>query len=135
MGLKDFLKKLVVGEPVKKESTKVDPSSLKVEREFFTKVVGVTFGNDDGSSRQEIISKCKEGDDVIFRPISMKGHPEAIGVFTAGGKQLGFLDAELATELREKYPMNPMSSTIGNITGGHDGKNYGCNLRIVIYRR
>lgn len=135
MGFKDFLKKLIVGEPAKKEPQKIDTSKLKVERDFFSKVVGVTFGNDDGSSRQAIISNCKAGDDVIFRPIAMKDHPEAVGVFTADGKQLGFLDTNLAAELREKYPMNPMSATIGNITGGHDGKNYGCNLHIIIYRK
>lgn len=103
-----------------------------VVRDFNSKVVGVTFGNADGSSRQEIIKNCSPGDDLIFKPVPTVEYPDAVGVFTKTGKQLGHLNAELAAELKSKYPNNPMSVTINDITGGGE-KNYGCNIHIVIY--
>lgn len=108
------------------------PAKLSVLRDFNTKIVGVTFGNDDGSSRQAIIKKSKEGEDIILKPIPTDEYPDAIGVFNKRGEQLGHINAELAAELKNKYPNNPMSVTINNITGGGD-KNYGCNLHIIIY--
>ena len=110
----------------------VNPSKLTIIRDFNTKVVGVTFGNDDGSSRQAIIKNCKAGEDIIFKPVPTAEYPDAIGVFNKRGQQLGHLSAELAAEIKNKYGHNPMSVTINNITGGGD-KSYGCNLHIIIY--
>lgn len=117
----------------KSKQTAVRVDTSKIEHDFFSKVVGVTFNNDDGSSRQKIISKLKAGDELVFRPVSVQGHPEAVGVFTTGGKQLGHLTAELAGELRNKYPTNPVSATVAQVTGGGD-RSYGCNIHIVIYQ-
>lgn len=116
----------------KSGSGAVGSSKLSVIRDFNTKVVGVTFSNDDGSSRQEIIKNSKAGEDIIFKPVPTADYPDAIGVFNKRGQQLGHLNAELAAEMKNKYTNNPMSVTINNITGGGD-KNYGCNLHIIIY--
>lgn len=113
----------------------VSKSSLSVESDFYTKVAGVTFDNADGTSRQSIIKKCSPGEDVIFKPMPSKEYPDAIGVFTAKGKQLGFLKAELAHEMKYQYGTNPMSATISDITGGDNGKSFGVNLHIVIYKK
>lgn len=108
---------------------------LEVLTDFYSKVVGVTFNNDDGSSRQKNIAACKAGQGVIFRPVEVKGHPEAVAVFTENGKQLGNLNAELAAELRGKYATNAMQATIAEVTGGAGDKpTYGCNLHIIIYK-
>lgn len=114
------------------KNKKEKQGSLTVARDFNTKVVGVTFGNDDGSSRQEYIKRMKTGDDIIFKSMATKEHPEAIGVFNKNGQQLGYLNAELASEIKEKYPINPMSVTVSGVTGGGD-KTFGCNLHIIIY--
>lgn len=106
--------------------------SRSIVRDFNSKVVGVTFGNDDGTSRQEIIKACNPGDDLILKPVPTTEYPDAIGVFTKSGKQLGHINAELAAELKSDYPNNPMSVTVNNITGGGD-KTYGCNIHIIIY--
>ncbi len=109
-----------------------DTSKAIVIKEFHTKVVGVTFKNDDGTSRQEHIKNCSIGEDAIFKPVPTDEFPNAIGVFTANGKQLGHLSEDVACELKNQYPTNPMSVTISNITGGGD-YNYGCNIKITIY--
>ena len=120
---------------VKEETPSFDSSNAEIERDFYTKVVGVTFKNKDGSDRQKILSKCKNGDDIIFKPTPSKEYPDAIGVFTPDGKQLGNVNAELALELKNKYPMHFMKVKVANITGGTDGLSYGCNLHIVIYKK
>lgn len=114
-------------------SVRMDMQFYDVVSDFHTKVVGVTFKNDDGTNRQKIISGCVPGQDIIFRPTPTKKYPEAIGVFTTKGKQLGNVNAELASDLIHKYPNNKMKVTISDITGGGD-KNYGCNLHVVIYK-
>ena len=110
-------------------------SARAIERDFYTKVAGVTFDNADGTSRQSIIKKCSPGEDVIFKPMPSKEYPDAIGVFTTKGQQLGFLKAELAHEMKYQYGTNPMSATISDITGGDNGKSFGVNLHIVIYKK
>lgn len=112
----------------------IDVNNLVVERDFHTKVVGVTFNNDDGTSRQAIIASCKPGEDIILKPVPTKEYPDAIGVFNKKGQQLGHLGAELAAEIKTKWGYNPMSITIASLTGGGD-RAYGCNLHIVIYQK
>lgn len=126
----------------KKNKAKADPnvayfdaSKATVLRDFHTKVAGVTFKNDDGTSRQDIIRTLSVGSDVVFRPVEIKGHPEAIAVYSNTGKQIGFLNAYLAEEMRDRYAQNPMSVVISSISGGEDDKSLGCNLHIVIYEK
>lgn len=121
--------------PQKESPTRFDMSKAKVLRDFHTKVAGVTFLNADGSKRQDIIRSLPVGSDVVFRPMAMKDHPEAIGVFTTSGKQIGFLGKQLAIEMRDKYAQNPMSAVVAGINGGEEGKSLGCNLHIIIYEK
>lgn len=119
--------------PATQGKNAVKASDLRVLRDFRTKIVGVTFGNADGSSRQKIIANCKVGQGVVFRPMNDPQHPESIGVFTENGQQLGHLAADLARDMRDKYPQNPMRAEIASITGGGD-YNYGCSIHITIYK-
>lgn len=113
---------------------RVDMSKLTIVEDFHTKVVGVTFNNDDGTSRQSIIKNCKAGDDIVFKPVPTNEYPDAIGVFNAKGQQLGHLSQGVAAEIKNKYGYNPMSVTVSNVTGGGD-LSYGCNLHIVVYEK
>lgn len=115
-------------------STQVDINKLSVLEDFYTKVVGVTFNNDDGTSRQNIIKNCKAGEDIIFKPLPTEKYPDAIGVFNKRGQQLGHLSQGVAAEIKNKYGYNPMSVTISDITGGGD-LSYGCNLHIIVYEK
>ncbi len=111
----------------------IDSSKLTIKRDFHTKVVGVSFKNDDGTSRQKYIKECKPGDGIVFKPLPMPKYPYAIGVFTEkDGKQLGHLKDELATEITQNYGYNLMQVTVDSVTGGGEST-YGCNLHIIIY--
>lgn len=112
----------------------IDMNKLSVVRDFHTKVVGVTFNNDDGSSRQAIIKNSKIGEDIIVKHLPTAEYPDAIGVFNKKGQQLGHLSQSVAAEIKNEFGYNPMSITISNITGGGD-YNYGCNLHIIIYAK
>ena len=69
---------------------------------FFTKVVGVTHPNSDGSDRQEIIQGCKPCEQVFLRPEPENPFdPNAIAVDREQGEQLGYLPAGLAKELKQ----------------------------------
>ncbi len=112
-----------------------DISTATVERDFRTKVVGVSFKNSDGSDRQEIIRSCRSGEDIVLKPTPSKEYPDAIGVFTKSGKQIGNLNADLAHDMKYKYGTNPMSCAICDIHGGEDNRYLGVNLHIVIYKK
>ena len=52
------------------------------------RLAGVTYNNDDGSSRQEIIQTLKDGTIVGLKPYQFNNNL-AIGVYTCEGKQIG----------------------------------------------
>ena len=121
--------------PGSKPASSFNPATAQIERDFHTKVVGVSFNNANGTSRQDAIKACRSGESVLLRPSPSKEFPDAIGVFSSKGQQLGFLNAELAADMKYKYPTHPMSCAISDIHGGEDGKNLGVNLHIVIYKK
>jgi hypothetical protein len=74
---------------------------LDREKDFYTKVAGVSHSNEDGSSRAHIIAKCK-----VFECLNLvwetenKFDPNAVAVRRVGtGEQLGYLEARLAAEV------------------------------------
>lgn len=74
------------------------PSSMPEEKEhdglFFEKVHGVTFNNDDGSSRQRAISRCKVGEELEIIPEPTNQYQSgAMKVCRKNGEQLGYWPA------------------------------------------
>lgn len=102
-------------------------------RSFHTRVVGVTYDNDDGTSRQEVLSHCLRGDPVGFYWHDFCGRP-ACAVISDHG-QIGYLSADLAEDLHYDYASDrySMVAHISDITGGQDGLSYGCNILLSIY--
>ena len=107
-------------------------SSHDIIDEINTKVVGVSFDNDDGTSRQDILSRCTVGDQVYFRYYVYRGTP-AYSVTTDHG-QIGNLPAELSHTIDQQYDGCTLYGTITKISGGEDGFYYGCNLQILVFR-
>lgn len=52
------------------------------------KIAGVTFKNEDGTKRQDILKSLKNGDTVGLKTYEYEGKT-AIGVYTCDGKQIG----------------------------------------------
>ncbi len=99
---------------------------------IFTKVVGVTYKNDDGSSRQRILASCHIGDEIALRPFTYRGAP-AYAVWSPHG-QIGNLSADLARDIDANFGDCITQCTIATVTGGTDGLYYGCNLIIKVYK-
>lgn len=125
--------KQLVGEIATEQEYQGFLNSHVLEKSFITRVVGVTFPNDDGSDRQEILSKCLRGDPVAFYWHDFRGAP-ACAVITDHG-QIGYLRAKLAADLDIDYggDVYVFSGKISDVTGGVDGLSYGCNIMINIY--
>jgi hypothetical protein len=66
-------------------------------RVYANRVVGVSKANRNGTSRQEIISRCRQWEEVRFRPEPDNPVDDfAIAVCRANGEQLGYLNSGLA---------------------------------------
>lgn len=100
--------------------------------ELQAKVVGVTYQNEDGASRQPILARCHAGDPVYLHFYRYQGNP-AFAVVTDYG-QIGCLSAKLAARLYASYGERAIyAARITSVTGGDAGLYYGCNLFIRVY--
>lgn len=111
-------------------------STLQLLESFQTEVKGVTYDNDDGTSRQDILSNCLQGEIVEIHQTWYKGDP-AFSVVSRFGI-IGFLPARIAKDLYDKYYADDSDciityASIRSITGGMDGLSYRCNIRVEIY--
>lgn len=101
--------------------------------EYKTKIVGVTFKNEDGTNRQEVIELCTEGDSLSLEHYYYKGE-DAFKVTNLYGEALGNLKKELTEKLVEKYDIATIEAAdveILNITGEDKGT-LGVNIQIAI---
>ena len=97
-----------------------------------TRVVGVSFQNDDGTDRQEILSGLSVGEGMLLKYFEYENEP-AYAVTDAAGNRIGSLSKELAADIYRKYKDCYFSVMISDITGGDDGRKYGCIIDIDIY--
>ncbi|HEV2382685.1 MAG TPA: HIRAN domain-containing protein [Terriglobia bacterium] len=72
-------------------------------RLFYKKLAGITFKNQDGSSRQKVIQHCRVGEELVL--VLEPTNPydaDAIKVCRANGEQLGYwpADGRMADSLR-----------------------------------
>jgi hypothetical protein len=75
----------------KKSAPKPEVEEEASDNVFFAKVHGVSFKNDDGSSRQKIISRCKVGEELEIIPEPTNRHDHgAMKVCRKNGEQLGY---------------------------------------------
>lgn len=106
----------------------------KLVKKITTKVVGVTFNNEDGSSRQDNIALLSIDDEVNLELFYYNDEPAYL-VTDIYGNGIGVLNKELAAEIYENYDCKgcEFKAWVSDIRGGEDGKNYGCSIKIIIY--
>ena len=100
------------------------------------KVKGVTFDNEDGKSRQDIIKsmekKLREFEDGVISLMSIEKHEyEGKPAFAilANGMQIGNVPADLAEYLDGIYN-NFVAFTVVNYLGGGRGESYGVQVTL-----
>jgi len=102
---------------------------------FFSKIVGVTHANTDGSDRQDIIARCHPFETLdLAREEENPVDGNAIAVRRSDGDQLGYLPAELAADVVERIQRGyRYAAYLTEITGGqHDKPTLGANLLILV---
>lgn len=107
---------------------------------FSTKVVGVTYGNDDGSTRQAIIADLKARADAgpvnirLRREHHNKDDPHAVAVDGPDGRQLGFLSRQDAARVAKLLDMGGKAEIeLAGVTGGGNGQFFGVNIRLRLF--
>ena len=81
-------------------SSKIDDS--KVEH-YFDRVLGIQKHNANGASRQQLIQRCKPGDQLQLKfNENNSGHHEAIWVCNTMGQVLGFLAERMVPDILMK---------------------------------
>jgi len=101
-------------------------------RTIDAKVVGITFKNNDGTDRQEILSYVCTGDPVTIKYYEFRGEP-AYSVNTEDGDQIGNLSKELAADICMKYKECAFDAHISDMYDFDDGAKTGCRVSIDVY--
>lgn len=104
-------------------------SGSRIAETIRTKIVGVTFENEDGENRQDILSKMTGDEDITVEKYTYNGEPAAY--IKWGNKVLGNLSAELAKDLEMKYPKARYTAEILEISGG-GVQTFGCNIELDV---
>ena len=101
--------------------------------DVLTKVVGATKNNDEGVNIQNILPELEDGSKLNFaREPNNPYDTNAIKVI-CDYQHIGYIKAELAEEIAPIMDSGKeLKGYITQITGGIDGKNYGCNIHISI---
>ena len=107
--------------------------TMTAEESFSTKVVGVTFDNENGVNRQEIVKKCKPGEHLFLLHRPDEHDQNAIQVVRCRTReQLGFLKKEEAEGVANHIVNGGTARAIvTKIIGGYDGKSYGCVIDVI----
>lgn len=97
-----------------------------------SRVAGVTFSNDDGSSRQEILSRMSKHRKLRFRDAATEDHPNAITVHNVKGEQLGFLPSEISEYIRGKeIDPSKLSGEVYSVGQNKERTYLGCLIDIT----
>ena len=106
--------------------------------QFYTKIVGVTFANQDGAHRQEIIEdlddllqKTPTVSLILVREPSNPYDHNAIQVHDQQKRQLGFLSRSVSETLAPMMDNGiVVECTLSQITGHSLDQNFGINIQI-----
>jgi len=98
---------------------------------FYSKVVGVSHINRNGSSRQAIIRRCSIGEELsLVREPTNPVDPNAIKIVRVNGEQLGYISAYIASDLASDIDKGAIvRCRISGLTGS-DEEWRGVNIEI-----
>ena len=105
---------------------------MSVLYEHNVSLKGVTFNNDDGSSRQENIKNTEQYEKLSFFFYDFKGEP-ACAVYNSKNQQLGHLPAWLSKDIYEKYEGYYISGSVDTIYPAEDSGNFLCIVDICVH--
>jgi hypothetical protein len=110
-------------------------SAVEAIRHFPATVLGVSLANEDGTSRQHIIARCRRFERLVLeREKGGRRDPDAIKVCRETGEQIGRLAPEIAAEVSAKRAQGcRCEAYIKDFPGGErTSKTRGVSLWIVV---
>lgn len=107
---------------------------------YYSKLTGVSYENDNGEHRQLIIFQLKrrglleQGQELLFQHQPWnKFDSNAIAVFGADSRQLGFLHKDMASLVcKAMNQCQQVKLYVESVTGGESGQLLGVNVKIII---
>jgi len=111
---------------------------FKIYRNFNSRVAGVTYPNEDGSSRQDIIEGCNVGDKLFPITAPFGKFKTATKLITKDNKQIGWLTHTVAEEFYNLINDSnyKFDIEINEVTGGgYDKPEKGCNIRFTCFQK
>lgn len=104
------------------------PADGGIKLPMFTKAVGVTFDN-----CQSAIQKSNVGDAVLIKHKPTDEYENSTDIINARTRQrIGRINSDLAWSMLDAFDEGfVLDGVIADITGGSDGQNYGCNIKIT----
>lgn len=108
----------------------------KVLLDTHSKIAGVTMKNDNNQNIQELLSMFKPNDKLTFiREPNNPYDKNAIKLY-ANNTHIGYVKGELAKTVAPIIDNGgSVHGYITEITGGKDGKDYGCNYKITAFEK
>lgn len=107
-----------------------------VLQEIHTKVVGVTKRNDESERIQELLEgfelSAYEGMPILLEHEEDNEYDENAIKVILHCSHIGYLNRELAAEIVDAVDEDCVEAELSEITGGEDGKSYGCNILLRI---
>jgi hypothetical protein len=101
------------------------------KRHWLTTVVGVSFKNENGSDRQSIITRCREGEAILLiREPNNKFGPNAIRVCRTNGDQIGHIARDEAYRVADELDRGKKLNT--EIAYIHPPKRSGQKAGVVV---
>lgn len=100
--------------------------------DFCLRVVGVTYPNSDGSSRQTEISRCVAGERIeLWRERSNPFDPSAVAVISARDVQVGYIGADRCGWIGSKIDRGlPIHVVVDRIVGTESDRWLGMVIRL-----
>lgn len=104
------------------------PAASSVSFPIYTKAVGVTFDN-----CQKHIQESRNGDKLIIKHAPSGEYPDSVDIINERiSERIGRIKSDLAKELLNACGRGfVLTAEIADITGGGEGQNYGCNIKII----
>jgi hypothetical protein len=106
---------------------------MEQEKDWSLNVVGESYKNSDGSSRQAEVQRCNAGELIVLRREPQNRHdPDAVAVYSCRGVQVGYLSSDHAEWISACLNKGRnVRAIVERITGGtNDRENYGIVIRV-----
>ncbi|MEQ8271742.1 HIRAN domain-containing protein [Algiphilus sp.] len=89
-----------------------------MEKTYLVKIRGVSYHNEDGTSRQELIARCRRNETLTLRAEPNNPHDRhAVACLNSDGHQLGWLKSD-ARDASSVLRGEPISAKVEKVIGG-----------------